>query len=61
MKNTEASAGFYATGGKRLTQRWQYCFDNGEDLVENNIIFVKDVPMIYVHFIIFAIIVSEKI
>jgi len=28
--------------------------------VENNLTFVKNVPMIYIHFITFAMIVSEK-
>jgi hypothetical protein len=60
LKKTEASAEFYATGRKRLTQRWPYCFDNGGDLVENNLIFLKNLPMTYIHFIIFAMIVSEK-
>jgi hypothetical protein len=44
LKNTEASAEFHATGRKLLPIRWQYCFDNGGDLVENNLMFVKDVP-----------------
>jgi hypothetical protein len=51
---------FYATGILRLTQRWKKCADNDGDFVENNLNFVKDVPMIYATFIIIIIRVYEK-
>jgi hypothetical protein len=38
---------------QRLRQRWKMCVDNEGD-------FVKDVPMIYIHFIVIVIIAYEK-
>ena len=42
-----------------LMQRWKECVDNQGDLVKK-INFVKGIPMIYVNFIVTAIIITVK-
>ena len=51
---------YYATGIQRLTQGGGECVDSDEDLWKNNLNVVKDVPMIYVNFIITVIILSGE-
>jgi hypothetical protein len=51
---------FYATGIQRFTDRWQLASIMEATLWKNNLNFVKDVPMIYLNFIIIVIKVSEK-
>ena len=54
----ESSKEFYATGILRL--RWKNCADNEGDCVEYSANSVKDIPKIYVNFIVTVGTVSEK-
>ena len=42
---------FYTTRIQPVMQRWKKCIDDG-DMWKSNLNFVKDIPMIYLNFIV---------
>lgn len=51
---------FYLTSIQCLTQRWKKCTGNEGVLWSNNVNLVKEVPVIYLNFIVIVSTVSEK-